>query len=48
MSFAEDLLAEHAKGEKPFRMEEALTKSFARLDQDLSREAISRVANEGC
>jgi len=47
-SFAEDLLAEHAKGEKPFRMEEALTKSFARLDQDLSREAISRIGNEGC
>ena len=47
LSFAEDLLKEHEHFEKPFRMEEALTKSFSRLDQDLSREALSRAASEG-
>ena len=47
LTFAEDLLKEHEHFEKPFRMEEALTKSFSRLDQDLSREALSRAANEG-
>jgi len=48
LTFAEDLLKEHEHFEKPFRMEEALTKSFSRLDQDLSREALSRAANEDC
>ena len=47
LSFAEDLLKEHQHFEKPFRMEEALTKSFARLDKDLSREALTKAANEG-
>jgi len=48
LSYAEDLLKEHQHFEKPFRMEEALTKSYARLDKDLSREALTKAANEDC
>lgn len=47
LSFAEDLLKEHEHFEKPFRMEEALAKSFSRLDQDFSKEALTKAASKG-
>lgn len=48
LSFAEDLLKENEDFEKPFRMEEALAKSFSRLDHDFSKEALSKAASEDC